>query len=426
MTCPNCQAEVGEGKNFCGKCGGATRIAMAPPAATIPPQRRCPECGSEVQPGKKFCGRCGSALGKDSLAKQQPTPATAPAPTPSSPHVLSATVKVQASTPSIRGPAPSPPPALTETVKVPPPSPPIEKKPCPHCGAPFRAGAKFCKKCGKSPFEAAPRAATPPPEAAQPHHVPLAPAVSRPPETAPFRPPARVRSGTLVLVIAGLSTLVVAGAAIGYLKFHKRPPSTQANIESSSPAGSANASATQQVSTAAVTPSTAPAEAQSASQTSPPTAAATPTLTPTPSSSPSLGESSPTPPAPGRTKATAQAPLPAGPPPYQQAHAKAEQALVAERYIDPPDDCALSWARRAGQQGEPDAGQFEQQVLSMMARKVQAARAARNYDQSVALLTRLAALFPDHPELQRLAIAAQAEQQEYARQLQPQRQPQPR
>jgi hypothetical protein len=60
----------------------------------------------------------------------------------------------------------------------------------------------------------------------------------------------------------------------------------------------------------------------------------------------------------------------------------------------------------------------------MMARKVQAARAARNYDQSVALLTRLASLFPDHPELQQLAIAAQAEQQQYARQLQRQQQPQ--
>jgi hypothetical protein len=61
-----------------------------------------------------------------------------------------------------------------------------------------------------------------------------------------------------------------------------------------------------------------------------------------------------------------------------------------------------------------------------MARKVQAARAARNYDQSVALLTKLAALFPDHPELQQLAIAAQAEQQEYARRLQLQRQQQQR
>jgi hypothetical protein len=61
-----------------------------------------------------------------------------------------------------------------------------------------------------------------------------------------------------------------------------------------------------------------------------------------------------------------------------------------------------------------------------MARKVQAARAARNYDQSAALLTRLAVLFPDHPELQQLSFAAQQEQQEYARQLQRQRQQQQR
>ncbi len=123
-------------------------------------------------------------------------------------------------------------------------------------------------------------------------------------------------------------------------------------------------------------------------------------------------------------------PEPPPPPPvspsYQQAHRKAEQALAAERYIDPPADCALSWARRAQQQGDPEAAQILQQVLSIMARKVQAARAERNYDLSVALLAKLAVLFPDHPELQQLSFAAQQEQQEYARQLQRQRQLQQR
>jgi hypothetical protein len=109
-------------------------------------------------------------------------------------------------------------------------------------------------------------------------------------------------------------------------------------------------------------------------------------------------------------------------PPYQQAHEKAAQALAAERYIDPPDDSALFWARTAGEQGDPKASQIAQQVLSTMAQKVQQARAAQNYDLSVALLTKLAALYPDHPELERLCIAAQQEQQDYARKHQRQQQ----
>jgi hypothetical protein len=112
------------------------------------------------------------------------------------------------------------------------------------------------------------------------------------------------------------------------------------------------------------------------------------------------------------------------PPAYQLAHENAEQAFAAERYIDPPGDSALFWARRAGEQGDPEAPQIAQQVLSRMAQKVQQARAARNYDQSVALLTRLAPLFPEHPELQRFVIAAQQEQQDYARQTQRQLQQQ--
>jgi hypothetical protein len=72
----------------------------------------------------------------------------------------------------------------------------------------------------------------------------------------------------------------------------------------------------------------------------------------------------------------------------------------------------------AGGQGDPEAPAIEQQILSRMAQKVQQARAVRNYDLSVALLTKLAALYPDHPELQRLCIAAQQEQQQYARQIQ--------
>jgi hypothetical protein len=102
------------------------------------------------------------------------------------------------------------------------------------------------------------------------------------------------------------------------------------------------------------------------------------------------------------------------------------QAFALERYIEPPEDNALSWARMAGVQGDPEAPQIERQILSKMAQKVQQARAVRNYDLSVALLTKLAALYPDHPELQGLCIEAQQERQEYAKQGQRQQQQQRR
>jgi len=98
------------------------------------------------------------------------------------------------------------------------------------------------------------------------------------------------------------------------------------------------------------------------------------------------------------------------------------QAFAVERYIEPPEDNALSWARMAGEQGDPEAPQIEREILSKMAQKVQQARAVRNYDLSVAILTKLAVLYPDHPELQRLCIAAQQEQQDYARRVQRQQQ----
>ena len=474
MTCPNCHAEVGEGKKFCGKCGAPTRATVAPHVGTISPGRRCPKCGTEVQPGKRFCGRCGSALAEYAPEMQQQIPIAAPAPTtPSPPPPLTSPALVQRSTPHITAPPPLP-PAIAATLRVPTPSPPVsvpppspvEEKPCPHCGAPVRAGAKFCKQCGKSPSEGVPRAVTPPLETAQPHHVPrpaadspppetvrdqpqhvplpaaasrapetppgaatfspavrqsydvpLPTVVSRPPETAPLHPPAQVKRGPLVLV-AGLALLVLVGAGIGYV-IHNRAASKQANIQRPSPANSATSGTAQPVPAEVASPSNAPTEAPSASQAPQRTADASSTSVP-PSS---VGETSPTPPPPKEQKPTPKPPSPAPvPPAYQEAHERAEQALVAERYIEPPGDCALSWARRASQQGDPEAAQILQQVLSIMARKVQAARAARNYDQSVALLTKLAALFPDHPELQQLAIAAQAEQQEYARQLQRQRQ----
>jgi hypothetical protein len=64
MICPNCHAEIGEGKKFCGKCG--TALTASPVAqtsvASVPSSLRCASCGSEVLSGKKFCGACGNPI----------------------------------------------------------------------------------------------------------------------------------------------------------------------------------------------------------------------------------------------------------------------------------------------------------------------------------------------------------------------------
>jgi hypothetical protein len=229
------------------------------------------------------------------------------------------------------------------------------------------------------------------------------------------------------MLIAGLSLVVVLGAAIGYF-IYSRAASRLANSQLSSPASSAKPVGTQ---SATINPpaeaqsapqappqiATAPPENQTASQTPPQPAATTPqSVSPPLHRRPAAHPKGKQPMAADEASPSAQAL-----PPYQQAHEKAELAFAAERYIDPPDDSALFWARRAGERGDPEAPQIAQQILSRMAQKVQQARAAQNYDLSVALLTKLAALYPDHPELERLCIAAQHEQQDYARRLQRQR-----
>jgi hypothetical protein len=96
--------------------------------------------------------------------------------------------------------------------------------------------------------------------------------------------------------------------------------------------------------------------------------------------------------------------------PYQRAHNAAEQAFAAARYIDPPEDSALYWARAARQQGDPSADQVEQQVFDRMTATVQAARGARNHGLALALLEKLIPLFPDRAELPQMREAIQREQ----------------
>ena len=52
MACPQCQATVTAGANFCNECG-----------AKIQRKQFCPECGIEAAPGAKFCAECGTKMG---------------------------------------------------------------------------------------------------------------------------------------------------------------------------------------------------------------------------------------------------------------------------------------------------------------------------------------------------------------------------
>ena len=458
MTCPNCHAEVGAGKKFCGKCGAPVRSTAALQIGTLPSQRQCPECGAVVQPGKRFCGRCGSALSGETLTAQP------------SQGILAAS-------------APSPPPPLVSSAGAEAVSPPTEIEPCPHCGAPLRAAGKFCKQCGKSSAEPAQRVATSaaaarpayeaprPPIASQPpeqapgpaeftvavitpHEAPPPPITSRPPEPAPTataffaaqvpasqapRPPIvsapplplpiqspAAGKGASLAVRAGLSVVLLAGMAIGYVLMHRRAASRQANHSHAAavnPVGSQSVATTppgrpQGASqTSSQTPAS-PSEVQNPSQTQSQNAAENPIQTQS-----SAGGGGPATPPSLKPKPQHVAPT-LGPahPRYQQAHDKALRAFAVERYIEPSEDNALSWTRRAGELGDPQAPQIEREILSRMAQKVQQARAVRNYDLSVTILTKLAVLYPDHPELQRLCTSAQQEQQEYARQVQRQQQ----
>ena len=76
MICPNCQAEIGEGKKFCGKCGAALRAISAVSVPVQPSSVSCPACGSKESPDVKFCGVCGRALGEEALGR----PAKRPSP----------------------------------------------------------------------------------------------------------------------------------------------------------------------------------------------------------------------------------------------------------------------------------------------------------------------------------------------------------
>jgi Double zinc ribbon/PEGA domain len=86
MICDNCQAEIEQGRKFCGRCGAASRANLVPPPTAAAKLRHCQACGHEVPEAKKFCGACGRPLEEQI---QTPRPARTPAAIARSPSTAS-------------------------------------------------------------------------------------------------------------------------------------------------------------------------------------------------------------------------------------------------------------------------------------------------------------------------------------------------
>src|SRR5260370_20844725 len=198
----------------------------------------------------------------------------------------------------------------------------------------------------------------------------------------------------------------------------------QGKAGASSPVDSAGSSVQPPVPNGGATPASESAEAQSGSQEPQAPPGSEPGQPPVPpltkaNTSPSVSSASPRTPSSQRRPGVASGTQASAPvvPPYERAPENAEQALASARYIDPPNDSALHWARTAHQQGDPAGDYIEQQVLERMTATVQAARVARNYELATALLARLIPLFPDHPELQQMSANVRQDQEAFARQV---------
>jgi Double zinc ribbon len=63
--CPNCDAEIPEGGQFCVECGAAAQPAATGATERLPEHQggpRCAHCGTHNPPIANFCVRCGRAL----------------------------------------------------------------------------------------------------------------------------------------------------------------------------------------------------------------------------------------------------------------------------------------------------------------------------------------------------------------------------
>ena len=53
-VCSNCGATLGDGQEFCPKCGAKKEIDQ---------KQVCENCGAELAEGQEFCGKCGTKVG---------------------------------------------------------------------------------------------------------------------------------------------------------------------------------------------------------------------------------------------------------------------------------------------------------------------------------------------------------------------------
>ena len=108
----------------------------------------------------------------------------------------------------------------------------------------------------------------------------------------------------------------------------------------------------------------------------------------------------------------------------------AQSAYEAGKFIDPSDSSALHYARQARlldrNKAEPEASNIEKRVFQVTMNRVQAARQGHSYDDALGQVNLLISLFPDRSEPYSLKQDIVNEQQQYARELERQREEQER
>lgn len=399
MKCPSCTADVLPGNGFCTQCGAPA----AQPKPAVEGASLCPACHERLQPGAKFCRNCGRAL------------------------ILGRGGDCADST---EGPR------------------------CERCGGKLKPGAIFCKNCGaraelptpaaenlgRGPVDTPHSSASTAPafwpsnaaEVAQSpaEYVPRSVASSPSRRTAPmpvsFSVPQPKVLGTAPTsaskknVFSRINSFAVSAVALmtmcagfGYWYLH-RGTATNRTAGNTSPQAIPTASSVMKELPGAAPPtSLIPSHLEAPSSAEPQEAAGEMGPGPAPASTP-VKAGRPTP-------RVAAAPAPTPPPPYQEAHLNATTALSASRFLDPPEDNALFWARKAKSLGDPEALQIEQRVFEIQMSSLNEARSVHDYPRAQSQALLLARNFPEHTELQQMQSAIQQEQQQYAQQLEQQR-----
>lgn len=355
------------GAKFCPKCAATlTRSVSAP----VQSAERCQHCGDPLKPGAKFCKSCG---------KQVSLAASTPAATP-----IQTAVPILSHEEAPLAKTAAPPPSVMSPVPVPPIEPRHEIR----------------------PVMAAPQPLPLSRPATQPAREPQI-------TTVPVRKPSATKLGFWAhkkIVLSAVAVLAVVGAGLTYWRVLRKPAAHNAPIIEG-PLASQPAP-TPQTPTTETQPTTQPAQpAQTETQEAAGAASATPNVTTATSTAtsakPSRSASRPTP---------AQVSQP-----YEQAHQNAEQALYSSRYLEPAEDSALFWARKAKSLGDPAADSVEQQVFDKQMAAVQGAIQAHDYAGARTQVSQLTHYFPGRSELQQIPSTIQQEEQKYNQQLEQQR-----